>query len=132
MHVYYKLEIQDLTSTKKEYQLQIIQLQNATKWVLVLTYLSKIKKLLLQNDNWIWPKRSLLQNGNRPQSKNLQLTKNSRLYLSQVHPFCSVNSNGDLGGGLITFPENVLVNWDDNHLGSDSRMWLKRLKPPPS
>ena len=44
------------------------------------------KKLLLQNDNWIWPKRSLLQNGNRPQSKNLQLTKNSRLYLSQVHP----------------------------------------------
>ena len=44
MHVYYKLEIQDATSTKKEYQLQIIQLQNATKWVLVLTYLSKIKK----------------------------------------------------------------------------------------
>ena len=44
MHVYYKLEIQDATSTKKEYQLQIIQLQNATKWVLVLTYLSKIQK----------------------------------------------------------------------------------------
>ena len=38
------------------------------------------KKLLLQNDNWIWPKRSLLQNGNRPQSKTLQVTKNSRLY----------------------------------------------------
>ena len=33
----YKIEIQDATSTKKEYQLQIIQLQNATKWVLVLT-----------------------------------------------------------------------------------------------
>ena len=29
---------------KEEYQLQIIQLQNATKWVLVLTYLSKIQK----------------------------------------------------------------------------------------
>ena len=70
------------------------------------------KKLLLQNDNWIWPKRSLLQNGNRPQSKNLQLTKNSRLYLSQVHPFCSGNSNGDIKSiSCVTHLKRLACGW---------------------